>query len=72
MADAVGLTAGLVTLVGIVYISRQMVHDTYQGLKSAPKQIKTLSRDVEDYYTVLAEHCKTFLLMRDSSRTCLI
>jgi hypothetical protein len=72
MADAVGLTASLVILVGIVSISRQMVQDTYQALKSAPKQTKTLSREVEDYYTVLAEYCKTFLPMRISSRTCLI
>ena len=52
-AEAVGLAASLNTLVATAYSSCQKLHSTFQGARNAPKHIKALSSDLEDFYLVL-------------------
>ena len=51
--DAIGLTASLITLVATAYTSCQTLHNTFQGICDAPKQIQTVSRDLDVYYFIL-------------------
>ena len=53
MADAIGLTASLITLVATAYTSCQTLHNTFQGIRDAPKQIETVSRDLDVYCFIL-------------------
>ena len=52
-AEAVGLASALASLVATAYSSCQKVHSTFQGAQNAPKHIKALSSDLEDFYLVL-------------------
>lgn len=53
MADAIGLTASLVTLVATVYNSCQTLYNLSSGIRDAPRHIQILAQDLEDYYHVL-------------------
>ena len=53
MAEAIGLTASLITLVATAYTSCLTLHNTFQGIRDAPKQIQTVCRDLDVCYFVL-------------------
>ncbi len=53
MADTVGLTSAIVSLVTNAYSTCQKLYSTFDGLRSAPKHITTISNDLEDFYLVL-------------------
>jgi hypothetical protein len=53
MADAIGLTASLITLVATAYTSCQTLRNTFQGLRDAPKHILMISKELQDYYCLL-------------------
>ena len=52
-AEAVGLASSLSSLVATAYSSCQKLDSTFQGARKAPKHIKALSSDLEDFYLVL-------------------
>ena len=52
-AEAVGLASALITLVATAYSSCQKVDSIFEGARNAPKHIKALSTDLEDFYLVL-------------------
>lgn len=52
-AEAVGLASALASLVATAYSSCQKVDTTFEGARNAPKHIKALSSDLEDFYLVL-------------------
>ena len=53
MAEAIGLTASLITLVATAYSSCKTLHDLSSGICNAPRHIRALSQDLDDYYLVL-------------------
>ena len=53
MADAIGLTASLCTLVATAYSSCQALYNLSSGISNAPRHIRAVSQDLEDYYLVL-------------------
>ena len=52
-AEAVGLASSLTNLVATAYSSCQKLDSTFEGARNAPKHIKALSSDLEDFYLVL-------------------
>lgn len=52
-AEAVGLASSLTALVATAYSSCQKVDSIFEGARNAPKHIKALSSDLEDFYLVL-------------------
>lgn len=48
-----GLASALNTLVATAYSACQKVDSTFGGARNAPKHIKALSSDLEDFYLVL-------------------
>ena len=50
MAEAVGLTSGLVALVAITYTTCQSLYNTIRVIHDAPKHIQLISNDLEDFY----------------------
>ena len=53
MADAIGLTAAILTLVTTAYSSCQKLYSTFDGIRDAPKHIAVITKDLEDFYLVL-------------------
>ena len=53
MAEAIGLTASLTTLVATAYSSCQTLYNLASGIRNAPGHIRDVSQDLEDYYLVL-------------------
>ena len=53
MAEAVGLTSAIVTLVTTAYSSCQELYSTFDGVRNAPKHIAVISNDLQDFYLVL-------------------
>ena len=53
VAEAVGLASSLSSLVATAYSSCQKLNSIFQGARNAPKHIKALSSDLEDFYLVL-------------------
>ncbi|KAM0799009.1 hypothetical protein BDR22DRAFT_964252 [Usnea florida] len=51
--EAVGLASSLSSLVATAYSSCQKLDSIFQGARNAPKHIKALSSDLEDFYLVL-------------------
>ena len=52
-AEALGLASAVNTLVATAYSSCQKVDSIFEGARNAPKHIKALSSDLEDFYLVL-------------------
>lgn len=52
MADAIGLSASLITLVATAYNSCQTLYNLSLGIRGAPRQIQAVTQDFEDYYLV--------------------
>ena len=53
MAEAVGLTSAIVTLVTTAHSSCQELYSKFDGLRNAPKHIVAISSDLQDFYLVL-------------------
>lgn len=53
MAEALGLTSAIVSLVATAYSSCQELYSTFDGIRNAPKHIATISNDLQDFYLVL-------------------
>ena len=53
MAEALGLTASLVTLVASTYDSCQNLYNIFSEIKTAPTHIRTISAELEDFCLVL-------------------
>ena len=53
MADAIGLTASLITLVATAYGSCRTLYNLSSGICNAPRHIRAVSQDLEDYCLVL-------------------
>ena len=53
MAEAVGLTAAIITVVKTAYSSCQELYRAFDGVRNAPKHIATISNDLQDFYLVL-------------------
>ena len=53
MAEAIGLTSAILSLVTTAYSSCQKLYSTFDGVRNAPKHIAVISNDLEDFYLVL-------------------
>lgn len=53
MAEAIGLTSAILSLVTTAYSSCQKLYSTVDGVRNAPKHIALISNDLEDFYLVL-------------------
>ena len=53
MAEAIGLTSAILSLVTTAYSSCQKLYSTVDGVRNAPKHIALISSDLEDFYLVL-------------------
>ncbi len=49
MAEAIGLTASLITLMTVAYTSCKTLHVTYSSIRGAPKQIQRISYDLDQF-----------------------
>ncbi len=73
MAETVGLTSAIVSLVTTAYTSCQKLYSTFDGARNAPKHIATISNDLEDFYLVLGTFQSAFgrrRVLRRYSATC--
>ena len=52
MAEAVGFTSAIVTLVTTAYSSCQELYSTLDGVRNASKHIAAISNDLQDFYSV--------------------
>ena len=53
MAEAIGLSSAILSLVTTAYSSCQKLHSTFNRIRNAPKHIAVISSDLEDFYLVL-------------------
>ena len=53
MAEAIGAASSVITLVITAYQSCKTLYDTLSTLRNAPKHIRYISCDLEDFYLVL-------------------
>ena len=53
MAEALGLTTAIITVVKTAYSSCQELYSAFNGVRNAPKHIATISNDLQDFYLVL-------------------
>ena len=53
MAEVIGLTSAILSLVTTAYSSCQTLYSTFDGVRNAPKHIAVISNDLEDFYLVL-------------------
>ena len=53
MAEAVGLSSAILSLVTTVYSSCRELYNTFDGVRNAPKHIAIISNDLQDFYLVL-------------------
>ena len=53
MAEAIGLSSAILSLVTTAYSSCQKLYSTFNKVRNAPKHIAAISKDLEDFYLVL-------------------
>ena len=53
MAEAIGLSSAILSLVTTAYSSCQKLYSTFDGVRNAPKHITVISNDLENFYIVL-------------------
>ena len=53
MAEAIGLSSAILSLVTTAYSSCQKLYSTFDGVRNAPKHIAVISNDLEGFYLVL-------------------
>ena len=54
MAEAIGLSSAILSLVTTACSSCQKLYSTVDGVRNAPKHIAAISKDLDDFYLVLA------------------
>ena len=53
MAEVIGLASGIATLIAATYTSCQTLSNTIDGIKSAPKYVGVIGKDLQDFYRIL-------------------
>ena len=53
MAEAIGVASAIITLVSTAYATCRKLHSNFDGMINAPKHIRIISSDLQDFYLVL-------------------